>query len=269
MPDAPETGLSSPPPLRPLRSALAGFCADTALALVITVVLMLGAGVLWGVARAIQLAAAGAEQAEITAALERTDAVVQILIALFSMGSAALLLYFWRRPASAQERRHSQWAARRTGTWVAVVGVAVLTFLSSSLASWLGERMGVPPNPSNLAPIQDLSQHHPYFMMAFAVLLAPLYEELLFRRVLFGGMWQAGYPVLGMILSGCAFALAHEAPGLNGNGAAATTLLLVVYAGMGVAFAWLYRRTGTLWAPIAAHALNNALALGAMQLAGG
>ena len=75
--------------------------------------------------------------------------------------------------------------------------------------------------------------------------------------------------VLGMILSGCAFALAHEAPGLNGNGAAATTLLLVVYAGMGVAFAWLYRRTGTLWAPIAAHALNNALALGAMQLAGG
>ena len=37
--------------------------------------------------------------------------------------------------------------------------------------------------------------------------------------------------------------------------------LLAVYAFMGGVFAWLYWRTGTLWAPIAAHALNNALAL--------
>lgn len=256
------------PPAR-LRSALAGFGIDTALALVITFALMMGAGVVWGILRAIQLAAGGAEEAEILAGLAQPGALAQILIALFSMGNTALLLYFWRRPATALERRHSWQALRRAGTWGAVVGVALLTFLSSTAAAWLGERLGVPPNPSNLAPIRELTSSTPVFTMAFAVLLAPLYEELLFRRVLFGGLWRAGYPILGMLLSGLVFALAHEAPGLNGNGLAPTLLLLAVYTGMGVAFAWVYRRTGTLWAPIAAHALNNALALGALQLAGG
>lgn len=267
MEPAPEAHPPAPP--RALRPALIGFLADTALAFVIIFVLMMGAGVLWGVLRGIQLAAAGAAEADITAALMQPGPRVQILIALFSMGSTALLLYFWRRPASVVERRDSGMAARRAGTWIAVVGVALLTFLSSSAATWLGQRLGVPPNPSNLAPIQELTSTTPAFTVAFAVLLAPLYEELLFRRVLFRGLWQAGYPVLGMLLSGLVFALAHEAPGLNGNTAAATFLLLAVYTGMGVAFAWLYRRTGTLWAPIAAHALNNALALGALQLAGG
>lgn len=265
---APDTG---PPPLPQtrLRSALAGFGIDTALAFVITFALMMGAGVVWGILHAIQLAAGGAEEAEIMAGLAQPGALAQILIALFSMGSAALLLYFWRRPASALERQHSRQAARRFGTWIAVMGVALLTFLASSAATWLGQRLGVPPNPSNLAPIQELTSSTPVFTVVFAVLLAPLYEELLFRRVLFGGLWQAGYPVLGMLLSGLVFALAHEAPGLNGNTLGATALLLAVYAGMGMAFAWLYRRTGTLWAPIAAHALNNALALGALQLGGG
>lgn len=265
---APDAGPPPVPPAR-LRSALAGFGIDTALAFAITFALMLGAGVVWGVAHAIQMAAGGAEEAEILAGLAQPGALAQIVIALFSMGSTALLLYFWRRPASALERQHSRQAVRRAGTWIAVAGVALLTFFASSAATWLGERLGAPPNPSNLAPIQELTRSTPLFMMAFAVLLAPLYEELLFRRVLFGGLWQAGYPVLGMLLSGVVFAFAHEVPGLNGNTAAATSLLLAVYTGMGVAFAWLYRRTGTLWAPIAAHALNNALALGALRLAGG
>ncbi len=264
---APDAGPPPVPPAR-LRSALAGFGIDTALAFAITFALMMGAGVVWGIVHAIQLAAGGAKEAEIMAGLAQPGALAQILIALFSMGSTALLLYFWRRPATALERHHSRSAVRQPGTWIAVAGVALLTFLSSSVATWLGERLGVPPNPSNLAPIKELTSTTPVFTMAFAVLLAPLYEELLFRRVLFGGLWQAGYPVLGMLLSGLVFALAHEAPGLNGNTAGATVLLLAVYTGMGVAFAWLYRRTGTLWAPIAAHSLNNALALGALQLAG-
>ncbi|MGX5729574.1 CPBP family intramembrane glutamic endopeptidase [Pseudoxanthomonas beigongshangi] len=261
---------AGPPPVPParLRSALAGFGIDTALAFAITFALMMGAGVVWGIVHAIQLAAGGAKEAEIMAGLAQPGALAQILIALFSMGSTALLLYFWRRPATALERHHSRSAVRLPGTWIAVAGVALLTFLSSSAATWLGERLGVPPNPSNLAPIKELTSTTPLFTVAFAVLLAPLYEELLFRRVLFGGLWQAGYPVLGMLLSGLVFALAHEAPGLNGNTVGATVLLLAVYSGMGVAFAWLYRRTGTLWAPIAAHSLNNALALGVLQLAG-
>ena len=48
-------------------------------------------------------------------------------------------------------------------------------------------------------------------VVLFAVVLAPLYEELLFRRVLFGRLWHAGWPVLGIALSSVIFALVHAA----------------------------------------------------------
>ena len=64
------------------------------------------------------------------------------------------------------------------------------------------------------------------------------------------------------------FALVHEMPGLNGKPAGSTAFLILVYAGMGAIFAWVYRRTGTLWAPVAAHILNNAIALAVLQVYG-
>ena len=71
-----------------------------------------------------------------------------------------------------------------------------------------------------------------------------------------------------MALSSVIFALVHEMPGLNGKPAGSTAFLILVYAGMGAIFAWVYRRTGTLWAPVAAHILNNAIALAVLQVYG-
>lgn len=64
-----------------------------------------------------------------------------------------------------------------------------------------------------------------------------------------------------MLSSGLVFALAHELLSLFRDASPGAFLLLALYMSMGVVFAWLYRRTGTLWAPILAHAVNNALAL--------
>ena len=71
-----------------------------------------------------------------------------------------------------------------------------------------------------------------------------------------------------MALSSVIFALVHEMPGLNGKPAGSTAFLILVYTGMGAIFAWVYRRTGTLWAPVAAHILNNAIALAVLQVYG-
>lgn len=42
----------------------------------------------------------------------------------------ALLLYFWRLPATVDERHHARLALRRMSTWNCIIGVAVLTFFS-------------------------------------------------------------------------------------------------------------------------------------------
>ncbi len=85
---------------------------------------------------------------------------------------------------------------------------------------------------------------------ALVVIAAPLAEETLFRGFILQGLarrmpfWPAA------ILTSGAFALAHVW----------WQLFLPVFV-LGLAFAWLFWRTGSLWAPIAAHATINATSL--------
>ena len=134
-------------------------------------------------------------------------------------------------------------------------------FAGSALLGWIMRRAGVEPVPTNLALVEEAARQWPLVLVLFAVALAPAYEELLFRRVLFGRFLAAGRPWLGLVLASLAFALVHEVPGLSANPPLAVLQLWTIYGAMGAAFGWLYWRTGTLWAPVLAHALNNALAL--------
>ena len=249
-------------PAQPARRLLAAGAIDLTIALVVMFAASLAGGVVWAVWRGLELRSSGVTDASaMMSALGEPGALAQMLMAITSMASAALLLYFWRRPASAQERLQSWSALARPATWGWVVLVGALVFALTSAAGWAMQLLGNDPVPTNLAMVEEASRRWPLFLYLFAVVLAPAYEELLFRRVLFGRFLAAGRPWLGLIISSAAFALMHEVPGLSANPWPAVIQLLMVYAGMGAAFAWVYWRTGTLWAPIAAHALNNAIAL--------
>ncbi|MGB3392552.1 MAG: CPBP family intramembrane glutamic endopeptidase [Stenotrophomonas sp.] len=256
-------------------SPLAAFWLDLLIAATTLLGLSLLCGLAWGMWRGLQVgieaarSGAGAPVAQEVAGMIGTPgALAQLLMALVSTGGAALLLYFWRRRATPAERTTSAKAARQVSTWGWTLLVAACVFAGSSLIAWLGKLLGVEPAPTNLPLMEQAVTHYPLFLVAFAVFLVPAYEELLFRRVLFGRLWAAGRPWLGMLLSSAAFALVHEIPGTSSNGPAEILQLWLVYGGMGAAFAWLYRKTGTLWAAVAAHALNNAVALAALVLFG-
>lgn len=266
---------ASPPPalaLPPRAPApVLGFFIDLLVGLGVLLTVSVGAGLAWGVYRGFELAMQARRQGrvpqpeQIAQAIGQPGALGQMLMALVSTASAALLLYFWRRRASMQERRASRAAIARRATWGLILAVALGVFVFSSTIGALAEQLGVHPVPTNLALMEQAIDQWPWFLVVFAVALAPAYEELLFRRVLFGRLLQAGRPWLGMLLSSLAFALLHEVPGISGNGAWAIAQLWLVYGAMGAAFAWLYWRTGTLWAPIIAHGLNNAIALAALH----
>ena len=179
------------------------------------------------------------------------------LLWMTALGGAALLMYFWRRRATPAERAASARAARRPSTWGWAALVAGAMFAGTSLLQWLMGQAGIEVEPTNLQLIQDGLALHPVQVLVFAALLAPAYEELLFRRVLFGRLWAAGRPWLGMLLSSSVFALMHEFPGVSGNPIETTLVLWASYGLMGAAFAWVYWRTGTLWAAFGAHALHN------------
>ncbi|AKC86714.1 membrane protein [Pseudoxanthomonas suwonensis] len=249
------------PPSR-MAPLLRAFLFDALLAVLLVVGGSIAAAAVWTVWRAATLAAGGQpDAAAIQAAIGQPGALAQILFALFATSFAALVLYFWRRRADAGERTTAHAALRRRSTWGWTVLVGVAVFLGSSLLGWLARQLGSEPVPTNLALVEEAARNWPVFLFLFAVVLAPAYEELLFRRVFFGRFLAAGRPWLGLVVSSLAFALVHEVPGISHNPPLAVLQLWLIYGGMGAAFAWLYWRTGSLWAPFLAHALNNALAL--------
>lgn len=81
----------------------------------------------------------------------------------------------------------------------------------------------------------------------FAIVIAPVAEEFVFRGLLFPFVKQLGFPKLAWFGVSALFALIH----LN----LPTFVPLFVFA---LALTWLYERTDNLLAPITAHALFNA-----------
>ena len=88
------------------------------------------------------------------------------------------------------------------------------------------------------------------YLGVFAVVLAPVAEEFIFRGVLYPFIKQQGYPRLAWFGVSFAFALVHND--------VATLLPLFVLA---LVLTWLYEMTDNLLAPIAAHASFNAVNL--------
>ncbi|MBF0129280.1 MAG: CPBP family intramembrane metalloprotease [Alphaproteobacteria bacterium] len=96
---------------------------------------------------------------------------------------------------------------------------------------------------------------HPLSLAALIVLgclVIPLFEEVLFRGVLFAWLRRRWGRVLAVAVSSLAFALAH---GLSGT--------LVPLFVLGAFIALLYDLSGSLWPAVLAHGTNNGLAFAA------
>jgi membrane protease YdiL (CAAX protease family) len=86
---------------------------------------------------------------------------------------------------------------------------------------------------------------------AVAVLAAPVFEEFIFRGLLFGGLRRSFGPLAAVLASAAIFAIVH--PPIS---------MIPVFC-MGVCAAFVYDRTRMLAAPIVVHAIYNALVIAA------
>ena len=116
------------------------------------------------------------------------------------------------------------------------------------VAIWVLTKMGWPPGEQ--IAITLLTSAKLWWMRVylgfFAIVLAPVAEEFIFRGMLFPFVKQLGHPRLAWIGVSLLFALIH----LD----VATFVPLFVLA---LALTWLYEKTDNLLAPIAAHSLFN------------
>jgi membrane protease YdiL (CAAX protease family) len=85
------------------------------------------------------------------------------------------------------------------------------------------------------------------------IVAAPISEEMFFRGFMFAGLRRSAPFVVAAVISSCVWGLFHY----TGAGSWGVVLQLSLF---GLALAWLYERTGSIWPTIAVHALNNAIA---------
>jgi uncharacterized protein len=131
-----------------------------------------------------------------------------------------------------------------------------MTYAMSLVSNWLGGWLGIDTNSYREQSISNELQSavKTGWLLTSAPLLAtaviaPIGEEFLFRGVLQSVLTARLGAWVGVIGSAFLFALIH-----------ADLVLFVPIFLMGLLFAWIYRMTGSLWAPIWLHILNNLFA---------
>jgi uncharacterized protein len=80
------------------------------------------------------------------------------------------------------------------------------------------------------------------------VIFAPLLEEIVFRRVIFGGLYQKTNFIIAALISGLIFAAVHG-----------ELQHLLIYLAPGLVFSFVYYKTKRLITPMISHLLMNGL----------
>ena len=104
---------------------------------------------------------------------------------------------------------------------------------------------GIEPGSDNTELLSNIMKSAPIMILS-AVIFAPILEEIIFRRVIFGSLIQKYNFWISAIISGVVFSAIHQ-----------EFEHLLLYAVCGLIFAFLYYKTKSIWTSIIAHMLLN------------
>jgi uncharacterized protein len=138
------------------------------------------------------------------------------------------------------------------GAVVAGLGYGVLAWFGSTVVlvvvTILLDALGQPP-PVGPAE-QAIAMLDPWLVVIAIVIFAPIAEELFFRGIVFNAWLREAGLVWAYVGSAALFAAIHLS----------LASLLPIFL-LGLALAWVYRRTGSLLAPIVMHATVNGISV--------
>jgi len=165
---------------------------------------------------------------------------------IFSFTIATIILLFLLKQDMLEGSGKDAASISQTILW-SMIGV-FLAFSSQIFASFIEvEVLGIEPGSKNTAEIMELTRSIPLFMIV-PTLLAPFLEEIVFRKIIFGALYQRLNFFIAALLSSLIFGIIHGEP-----------QHLLIYSTMGFVFAFLYLKTKRIIVPIFAHAAMNSI----------
>lgn len=169
--------------------------------------------------------------------------IVANLITLF-----VIWLLLRKHPATDKVLRGTKASVGMSVVW-AVSGVLML-FAGQVVASLITQLfMDTPAGSANTEMLTSLTKQAPV-LFVFITLIAPVIEEIVFRKVLFGGLTNWMNIHVAAVISSLFFALGHgDLP------------FLLVYFSIGLILCFLYTKTKRITVTIFAHMIMNAIVL--------
>ncbi len=112
----------------------------------------------------------------------------------------------------------------------------------------------------NDATITAMLEENPFLMCIGTVILVPPFEEVLFRGLIFRSLWDKSH-TLAYAASVLAFSMIHILGYWGQYTLPEGIIALLQYLPAGLCLAWCYTKAGTIFAPIAVHAIVNCITI--------
>jgi len=160
----------------------------------------------------------------------------------FILGLIAMLLILKPEMKSKQVRGAS--TIGETIMW-SILGVFMALFAQTIAGMIEIYVLNIKTTSENTQILMDITRAVPIFMILTA-LVAPILEEIVFRKVIFGTLYKRTNFFIAGLISAIIFGLVHGEP-----------QHILVYASMGFVFAFLYVKTKRIIVPIIAHMAMN------------
>ncbi|MBD8007173.1 CPBP family intramembrane glutamic endopeptidase [Bacillus norwichensis] len=187
--------------------------------------------------------------------LSPKDAEIQAtgywLVFSFLVG-LAIVLFLLRK--SEKHNKLEQAAPLSLGlslVWAA--GGIFMAFFAQVIAASIEQMIGVKPGSENTQEILNLIDLFPAIVLISSI-IGPILEEIVFRKVIFGTLYNRLPFGMAAVISSIIFAFAHMEP-----------IHLILYTAMGFVFAFLYVQTKRIIVPIIAHVMMNTLVVVAQR----
>ncbi len=138
-----------------------------------------------------------------------------------------------------------------------IVGCVIMTVSSIIIGMILKQNVS-----TNEALVRESIKIAPLYMLFTCSIVAPIFEEMVFRRSLYG---LIKFKWLFILVSGLGFGLLHV---LGSYNTPLDFLYVIPYGSMGCAFAYLLSKTNNITLPIIIHMIHNTI-LVTVQIIGG
>ncbi|MCR6097773.1 CPBP family intramembrane metalloprotease [Salipaludibacillus agaradhaerens] len=176
-----------------------------------------------------------------------TELYGMTLFVCFTIGFIIIALLA-RKTEPQREFMENRATASETVVW-SIIGI-FMAFAGQTIAALIETNLfGVEVGSENTQVIVDIANAVPLMIIVVAVFV-PIMEELVFRKVIFGSLYPRFGFWISALASGLIFAVVHM-----------EFEHLLVYASMGVVFAYLYWKTKRIIVPILAHVGVNSFVM--------